>query len=157
DMEINEGRKEVQHTSVYVRFPLVGRKKEYLLIWTTTPWTLPANVAAAVNPDLTYAKIEQDGDTYYLSKDLVPKLAKLRGKQHGEFTVTGEMPGADLIGWEYSGPFDELPAWSTLIPQFAEGVAPKSDSQRHRVVAWKDVAANEGTGIVHIAPGCGRE
>ena len=57
DMEINEGRREVQHTSVYVRFPLVDRPREYLLVWTTTPWTLPANVAAAVNPELTYAKV----------------------------------------------------------------------------------------------------
>ena len=55
-MEINEGRWKVQHTSVYVRLPLVDRPNEYLLVWTTTPWTLPANVACAVNPDLTYAQ-----------------------------------------------------------------------------------------------------
>ena len=62
-----------QHTSVYVRFPLVDRHNEYLLVWTTTPWTLPANVAAAVNPDLTYVKVEQDGEFYYLSADVVPQ------------------------------------------------------------------------------------
>ena len=55
-MEINEGRWKVQHISVYVRLPLVDRPNEYLLVWTTTPWTLPANVACAVNPDLTYAR-----------------------------------------------------------------------------------------------------
>ena len=157
DMEINEGRREVQHVSVYVRFPLVDRPNEYLLIWTTTPWTLPANVAAAVNPELTYAKVEQDGNTYYLSKDLVPKLAKLRAKQHGEFHIVDELLGAQLVGWEYTGPFDELPAWREQAPQYALGVVPKGDPRKHRIVAWKEVAANEGTGIVHIAPGCGRE
>ncbi len=160
DMEINEGRKEVQHTSLYVRFPLKDRPGEYLLVWTTTPWTLPANVAAAVNPELTYAKVEQDGELYYLSKDLVPKLAKLRGKQHGDFAIVAELPGSDLVGWHYSGPFDELPAWQD--PGYDVDLkdtrpVPVKDPLVHRVVAWKDVAATEGTGIVHIAPGCGRE
>ena len=157
DMEINEGRREVQHTSVYVRFPLVDQPNAYLLIWTTTPWTLPANVAAAVNPDLTYARVEQDGSTFYLSKDLVPKLAKLRAREKGDFTVVGEVSGAEMVDWEYTGPFDELPAWSEQAPQYAAGMTPKGDPRRHRVIAWKEVAANEGTGIVHIAPGCGRE
>jgi isoleucyl-tRNA synthetase len=152
DMEINEGRKEVVHTSVYVRFPLVDRPNEYLLVWTTTPWTLPANVAAAVNPELTYARVEQDGDVYYVAEDMArrpkgskePSFEKLRGHEHGAFTVTGTLPGSELVGWRYRGPYDELPAW-----QEAHG--------EHRVVAWKDVTAVEGTGIVHIAPGAGRE
>ncbi|HKS69885.1 MAG TPA: isoleucine--tRNA ligase, partial [Ktedonobacterales bacterium] len=148
DMEINEGRREVQHTSVYVRFPLADRPNEYLLVWTTTPWTLPANVAAAVNPELTYARVEQDGAVYYLSNDVVPKLKKLQGHEHGEFKVTGTLPGCELVGWRYSGPFDELPAWQN---------AQKEAQAEHRVVAWKDVTAEEGTGIVHIAPGAGRE
>jgi isoleucyl-tRNA synthetase len=144
DMEINEGRREVQHTSVYVRLPLVDRPGEYLLVWTTTPWTLPANVAAAVNADLTYVKVEQDGEFYYLSEEVVPKLAKLRGHEHGEARVAEKLPGSALLGWRYTGPYDALPAWR------AAGV-------EHRVVAWSDVGAEEGTGIVHIAPGCGRE
>ncbi|HEX5570697.1 MAG TPA: class I tRNA ligase family protein, partial [Ktedonobacterales bacterium] len=147
DMEINEGRREVTHTSVYVRFPLVDRPHEYLLIWTTTPWTLPANVAAAVNPELTYAKVEQDGEFYYLSEDVVPKLAKLRGHEHGEAKVVERVPGSHLLGWAYTGPFDELPAWQ------AEAVR----NVRHHIIAWDDVTADEGTGVVHIAPGCGRE
>src|SRR5262249_30182466 len=152
DMEINEGRRLVQHTSVYVRLPLVGRPHEYLLIWTTTPWTLPANVACAVNPDLTYARIEQDGAIYYLSNDVVPKLKKLRGHEHGEYSVVGTVTGRDLVGWRYTGPFDELPAWRSLLAP-REGVEPAE----HRVIPWEDVSAAEGTGIVHIAPGCGRE
>ncbi len=160
DMEINEGRREVQHTSLYVRFPLVDRPHEYLLVWTTTPWTLPANVAAAVNPNLTYAKVEQDGDTYYLSKDLVPKLAKLRGKQHGDFHEVGELAGTEMVGWHYTGPFDELAAWQDTsfdVDLKHTRPVPLRDPLHHRVVAWQDVAATEGTGIVHIAPGCGRE
>jgi isoleucyl-tRNA synthetase len=144
DMEINEGRKEVQHTSVYVRFPLLDRPHEYLLVWTTTPWTLPANVAAAVNPTLTYAKVEQDGDYYYLSSNVVPKLKKLQGHEHGQARVVETLKGGDLLGWRYTGPFDDLPAWTDA----------ESD---HRVIAWDDVTSDEGTGIVHIAPGCGRE
>jgi isoleucyl-tRNA synthetase len=147
DMEINEGRREVTHTSVYVRFPLVDRPHEYLLVWTTTPWTLPANVAAAVNPELTYAKVEQDGDFYYLSEDVVSKLAKLRGHDHGEAKVVEKVPGSHLLGWAYTGPFDELPAWQ----------AEAARNVRHHVIAWDDVSADEGTGVVHIAPGCGRE
>jgi len=172
DMEINEGRWKVQHTSVYVRFPLVGRPHEYLLVWTTTPWTLPANIAAAVNPELTYAKVEQDGDTYYLSNDVVPKLAKLRGREHGEAKVVGTLPGRELVGWRYAGPFDDLTAWQNLPADptagrpadaptaGAAGGAPtagRGERAEHRIVAWDEVSAEEGTGIVHIAPGCGRE
>jgi isoleucyl-tRNA synthetase len=144
DMEINEGRKKVRHTSVYVRLPLVDRPGEFLLVWTTTPWTLPANVAAAVNPELTYARVEQDGEVYYLSNDVVPKLKKLQGHEHGEAKVVGTLLGRELLGWRYRGPFDELPAW-----QHAKA--------EHRVVAWDEVSAAEGTGIVHIAPGAGKE
>jgi isoleucyl-tRNA synthetase len=144
DMEINEGRWEVQHTSVYVRLPLVDRPHEYLLVWTTTPWTLPANVAAAVNPDLTYAKVEQDGEYYYLSEDVVPRLAKLRGHEHGAATVVDRLLGRDMLGWRYQGPFDDLTAW-------------KQVGAEHRIIPWDEVSAAEGTGIVHIAPGCGRE
>jgi isoleucyl-tRNA synthetase len=144
DMEINEGRKKVTHTSVYARFPLVDRPHEYLLVWTTTPWTLPANVACAVNPELIYAKVEQDGEYYYLSQDVVAKLSKLRGHEHGEARVVATLPGSELLGWRYTGPFDELPA-------------EREAAGAHRIIAWDEVSAAEGTGIVHIAPGCGRE
>ncbi len=152
DMEINEGRWKVQHTSIYARFPLVGREREYLLVWTTTPWTLPADVLTAVNPDLDYAKVEQDGDIYYVAEEMTrrpkgskePNLDKLRGHEHGAFKVVGTLKGAEMLGWRFTGPYDELPAW-----QNANG--------EHVVVAWDEVTAAEGTGIVHIAPGCGRE
>jgi isoleucyl-tRNA synthetase len=133
---VTEGYIETKHISVYVKFPIAERPGESLLIWTTTPWTLPGNVAAAVHPELTYVKLRQGDDVLYVSKGAVATAIR------GDHEVLGEVTGADLVGLTYSGPFDELPA--------AEGV-------RHRVIAWKDVSDDEGTGIVHIAPGCGKE
>ncbi len=139
---LSEDYKEVSHLSLYVRLPLLDRPGEYLLVWTTTPWTLAANVAAAVHPELSYVKVEQDGEFYYLAEDLLSVLKALKGRDKGEYKVVETLKGADLVGWRYSGPFDELPV--------AQGI-------EHRVVPWKEVSATEGTGIVHIAPGCGRE
>ena len=139
---LTEDYKEISHLSLYVRLPLVDRPGEYLLVWTTTPWTLAANVAAAVHPELSYAKVEQDGEFYYLAEDLLSVLKALKGRDKGDYHVVETLKGHDLVGWSYRGPFDELPA--------TQGVA-------HKVVSWKDVSATEGTGIVHIAPGCGRE
>jgi isoleucyl-tRNA synthetase len=143
NMEIeSEGYKETTHLSLYVRFPLVDRPGEYLLAWTTTPWTLAANVAAAVHPDLPYIKVEQDGEYYYLAQELLPVLKALKGRDKGDYHVVQTLKGSDMVGWSYHGPFDELPAEQGVV---------------HTVVPWKDVSATEGTGIVHIAPGCGRE
>ncbi len=139
---LTEDYKEISHLSLYVRLPLVDRPGEYLLVWTTTPWTLAANVAAAVHPELSYVKVEQDGEFFYLAEDLLSVLKALKGRDKGDYHVVETLKGHDLVGWTYRGPFDELPA--------AQGVA-------HKVVPWKDVSASEGTGIVHIAPGCGRE
>jgi isoleucyl-tRNA synthetase len=133
---VTEGYQDRTHLSVYVRFPLRDEENASLLIWTTTPWTLAANVAAAVHPELTYIKAEQDGRIVYVAKDAAKTALR------GDYTVVGEVTGADLVGRAYSGPFDELPA--------AEGVT-------HRVIPWDEVDASEGTGIVHIAPGCGKE
>jgi isoleucyl-tRNA synthetase len=139
---LSEDYKETSHLSLYVRFPLIDRPGEYLLAWTTTPWTLAANVAAAVHPDLAYARVEQDGEYYYLAEDLLPVLKALKGRDKGDYHVVDALKGSDMVGWTYRGPFDELPA--------QQGVT-------HTVIPWKEVSATEGTGIVHIAPGCGRE
>jgi len=139
---LSEDYKEISHLSLYVRLPLVDRPGENLLVWTTTPWTLAANVAAAVHPELSYVKVEQDGEFYYLAEKLLPVLKQLKGRDKGDYHVVETLQGHDLVGWKYRGPFDELPA--------VQGI-------EHKVVSWKDVSADEGTGIVHIAPGCGRE
>src|SRR5690606_7737934 len=135
---VTDGYKELTHESVFVRFPLVGREREALLVWTTTPWTLTSNVAAAVGPELTYVRVSHKGDgwTYYLAK------GALKNSLKGEYEITGELKGAEMVGWEYQGPFDELPA---LQAAFESGA-------RHRIIPWKEVGEEEGTGIVHIAP-----
>ncbi len=83
---VTEGYREVTHTSVFVKFPLVERPGESLLIWTTTPWTLPANVAAAVHPELTYAKVRQDGEVLYVSKGAleIGAQGRARDRRRGE-------------------------------------------------------------------------
>jgi isoleucyl-tRNA synthetase len=117
---------ELDHPSLFVRFPL-NDSSESLVVWTTTPWTLPANVAAAVGPDATYGLF---GDEWW--------AVERRPDDTPSRTALGE----ELVGREYSGPFDDFPA--------QEGVG-------HRVIAWDEVALDEGSGIVHIAPGAGTE
>jgi len=133
---VTEGYQDRTHLSVYVQFPLTDEPGAALLAWTTTPWTLAANVAAAVHPELDYVKVKQGDRILYVAKEAAKTAIR------GEHEVVGEVKGADLVGRPYAGPFDELPA--------AAGV-------EHRVIPWTDVDAAEGTGIVHIAPGCGKE
>jgi len=190
-MEIAEGRKLTTHKSVFVRFPLKDRDNEFLLIWTTTPWTLTSNVGAAVNPDLEYVKIRANKDdaVYYFAKenlnyqrlatefkegfgrpewkwpDNVPKLKTLAQifKEQGGFEELETLKGFDLVGLVYEGPFDDLPA------QQLDGGYPLDENNPdvsgaawHQVIdGGRDsrgnahVVAGEGTGIVHMAPGCG--
>jgi isoleucyl-tRNA synthetase len=123
-----ENYRELEHPSLYVRFPLKDREGEALSVWTTTPWTLPANVAAAVKPDAEYV-LRDDG--LWLARELAGE---------GEFRKA--VRGNELVGLEYEGPSDDLPA--------QEGVV-------HRVIPWDEVSLSEGTGVVHIAPGAGTE
>src|SRR6266542_860856 len=135
-MEIDtEGYQDTTHTSAYVKFPLLDAQHESLLVWTTTPWTLTSNVAAAVHPELTYARVTKNGETLILAEPLAHKLGD-------GWQVLQHMRGVELLDRPYRGPFDELPA--------QQGVA-------HRAIPWDDVSQDEGTGIVHIAPGCGEE
>ncbi len=131
---VTDGYREIVHPGLTIKLPLVDRPGESLLVWTTTPWTLTSNVAAAVHPDLTYLKVRQDDGVVYLGKNLLSALT-------GEYEVLGKAKGAELEGLRYSGPFDQLPA--------QEGV-------EHRVIPWDEVSEDEGTGIVHIAPGAGK-
>ena len=133
---VTEGYRDVVHPGLYVRFPLLDREGESLLVWTTTPWTLTSNTGAYVHPDLTYVKVRTaDGEVLYLLKSRVSEV-------RAEHEVLEEMPGRDLDGLRYRGPFDELPAQRDV---------------EHRVVLWEEVSESEGTGIVHTAPGAGAE
>ena len=182
-MEVADGRKLTTHRSVFVRFPIRGRENEFLLAWTTTPWTLAANVACAVSSDLDYARVRmnRDGAVYHLAAGAlnnqrlgkefkegfgseggwpegVPKLKTLAQifKEQGGFEVVGTVPGSELVGLTYDGPFDALPA--NAEPR--DGQA--APATAHRVVdPGRDargsalVTASEGTGVVHMAPSCG--
>lgn len=185
-MEMHEGYKLVAHRSVFVKFPLRDRPGENLLVWTTTPWTLSSNVGAAVNPNLTYLRVQHGDEIFYVAKGAltanrleedfkkgnwiqgVPKLKPIAQhfKEKGGYEVVGEVKGADMLGWTYDGPFDELPAQDHVYGS-PKDIAHVVEKQRwapavsaraaHRVIPWDAVGETEGTGIVHIAPGCGKE
>jgi isoleucyl-tRNA synthetase len=149
ETEVNEGYADREDPGLTIRLPLVERPGEALLVWTTTPWTLTSNVAAAVGRDLTYVRVRQGDRVSWLAK------GTLKTALEGPFEVLEERQGAELIGWHYEGPYDDLPA---VRAAFAAGTRDEPNvPYRHRVVAWDEVGEDEGTGIVHIAPGCGAE
>ena len=114
--------------SLSVRLQLIDRPGEGLVIWTTTPWTLPANVSAAVHPDYRYGR-RPNGD--WVAIERFPD---------DEFEET--KPGSELVGWAYHAPFEDLEAGAGV---------------EHRVIPWDEVTLDQGTGVVHIAPGAGSE
>ncbi len=129
----DEGYAELVHPSVYVKAKIKGRENEYLLIWTTTEWTLSSNVAAAVNPEVTYAQVKKGNGIYYLSEATL-------GKVGGDYLVLNSLKGADLVGLEYESFYPEI--------DVQKGIKP-------RVIPFDGVGEKDGTGIVHIAPSCG--
>ena len=151
---VTDGYQELTHKSVTLLFPLRNRPDEYLLVWTTTPWTLTSNVAAAVGPEITYVKVRNQDKLIWLSKGALHMLT-------GEYEILEERKGEEFVGWTYDGPFDELEAAQTpggYHPQVqVETGSEVSARAAHRVVPWEEVGESEGTGIVHIAPGCGAE
>jgi isoleucyl-tRNA synthetase len=151
---VTDGYTELTHPGVTVKFPLRERPNESLLVWTTTPWTLTSNVAAAVGPELSYVQVKQGDEIFYLSKGTKHML-------QGKYEVLRELPGSDMEGWTYDGPFDELPAenqagGNTELRELVKDVN-VSAKEAHRVILWEEVGEAEGTGIVHLAPGCGAE
>ncbi|MBI4574769.1 MAG: isoleucine--tRNA ligase [Planctomycetes bacterium] len=132
--EMADSYKELTHTAVHVTCEVAGTD-DHFLVWTTTPWTLPANTALAVHPDLDYVRVRAGDRTLILGKEALDRLGV-----PGE--VVSTVKGAALVGLAYVTPFDDLAVQKKVV---------------HRVVAWKEVSAAEGTGIVHIAPGCGAE
>ncbi|MGB8643766.1 MAG: class I tRNA ligase family protein [Anaerolineae bacterium] len=147
---------DLTHPSLTIKMPLKDRPGESLLVWTTTPWTLTSNVAVAVGPDLTYLKVKQGNDVLYLSEG-AQKMLK------GQYEVLGKLSGKEMEGWPYTGPFDDLPAEQEVGGHVSVELrqhippSPQSAAEAHRVILWKEVSAEEGTGLVHIAPGCGAE
>ncbi len=138
--EVQEGYREVTHPGVVLALPLLDRGGEFLLVWTTTPWTLTANVACAVHPELRYARVRQGERVYYVAAARAADV--LRPDE--PWRVEEELLGEALVGLRYQGPFDDLPQERAAVAH-------------HRVLPWREVSEAEGTGIVHLAPGCGKE
>ncbi len=133
--ELALGYREVEDPSIYVRFPVQGEDNLYFLVWTTTPWTLPANLSLVVHPDVAYAYAELDGETLILAEEL--RLAVLGDQPH---KVGKIVQGSELVGMSYQRLFDDLPV---------------DAAGAFRVLPGDFVSTEDGTGIVHSAPAYG--
>jgi isoleucyl-tRNA synthetase len=138
--EVALGYKDVEDPSIYVRFPLLAadgsEADESLLVWTTTPWTLPGNEAVALAPDVTYVRARIDGETLILAEPLV---AKVLGE---DAEIVDRFPGRDLVGRRYRGPV------FSLADREPDGFP---------VLAGDFVTTEDGTGLVHLAPAFGED
>ena len=134
--EVAQGYKDVKETSVVARFKVKGRENAYILAWTTTPWTLPSNVALCMNPDESYVEIEAGGARYILAEALASKFFE-------EYTVVEKRTGKEYEGTEYEPLFD-----------YAKG---SFREKAYYVVCDTYVTLTDGTGVVHIAPAFGED
>lgn len=131
--EVAQGYEDVKDLSATAKFKL-NDANEFILAWTTTPWTLPANVALAVNPELTYVRASKDGEVYIVAENLVSSVLK------EDYEVLSTLKGSELVGRSYSAPFNYVPI-----------------EKGHIVIAGDFVSDTSGTGIVHIAPAHGED
>ncbi len=134
--EVAQGYKDVKENSVIAKFPIKGKEGEYLLAWTTTPWTLPSNVALCVNPHQTYVKVQAEDGIYIMAQALTEKVFADQS-----LTVLETYIGTDLCGMEYE------PLYTFVAPE----------EKAYYVVADNYVTMDDGTGIVHIAPAFGED
>ena len=137
--EVSQGYKTVKEKSAFVRFKVKGTENTWLYAWTTTPWTLPSNVALCVNPDEEYARFDFDGRTVIMAKALIHTVLG----EDAEISNLTTFPGAELKGMEYEPLFD-----------FQKGLV---DKPAWRVVCDSYVTMTDGTGIVHQAPAFGED
>ena len=136
--EMTGSYKEIEHEAVFFKLPLL-KSNDYILVWTTTPWTLSANVALAVNKEMNYVRLHVEGEeTNYITSETYYKQ-KFAGKDG--VTLLDTFKGTELEGLEYE----------TCFPEIAE------QNFTHKIVLWDEVTDTDGCGVVHIAPGCGAE
>ncbi len=132
--EVAQGYKDVSDLSVTAKFRLKGKENEYLLGWTTTPWTLPGNVALAVNPEMNYVRVRQGREKFILAESLAPRVMK------EDYETIEMIKGKDLIGLAYEPPFHYV-----------------TITNGHKIIGADFVTETSGTGIVHIAPAHGED
>lgn len=143
NFEVNQGYKDITDLSVYAKFELIERPGTFVLAWTTTPWTLPGNVALAINENIKYIEVEHDGSNYILADNLAEKVLGVEEK----ILSKREVLVSDLIGQSYKPVFNYYE---------------KDDSLENKENAWKIYSADfvnldDGTGVVHIAPAFGND
>ena len=138
----------VTDDSIFVKFPVKDKQNEFLIIWTTTPWTIPFNLGVMVNPNLDYVRAKVEDEIWILAKALASSLiGEIAGK---EFSILEEFKGDKLLGLEYIHPFENE------IHQFKE--LKKKHPKVHTIVLSEEyVDISQGSGLVHMAPGCGPE
>ena len=139
NFETNQGYLDVQDPAITIRFAIQGQPRTWILAWTTTPWTLPSNMALAVGPEIDYVRIRDGEDTYLIAQSRLPVYYK----KPEQYTVLETLPGRALEGLTYE----------PLFPYFAHERA----NGAFRVIAADFVSTEDGTGIVHIAPGFGED
>ena len=139
NFETNQGYMDVTDPAITVRFALTDEPNAFILAWTTTPWTLPSNMALAVGPDIAYVRVVEKDAVYYLAKDRLSAYYK----SAGAYERADDLVGRDLAGRAYE----------PLFPYFAD----KRAEGAFRILAADFVSTDEGTGIVHVAPGFGED
>jgi isoleucyl-tRNA synthetase len=160
--EVGLGYKTVDDPSVYVAFPVVRQggaqaapaEDLSLLVWTTTPWTLPSNMYAAVHPELDYVVVRAESGKRFV---VALALREALEKKLGALEVERTLKGRDLVDWEYAPPFDAFAEWNLSVARGADGEAGEKVRLLWRVVPGSFVTLDAGTGIVHIAPAFGED
>ncbi|RLI61682.1 MAG: isoleucine--tRNA ligase [Candidatus Thorarchaeota archaeon] len=143
--EVSQGYKTKEDPSIYVKFKLVDRDNEYLVIWTTTPFTLISNEMVSVHPDYTYVKVRAGDEYWWLVEDLVETVMSKAGVS--DYKEVERVKGTDMLGWKYEHPFEDEVPWHQQ----------HSEKYMHAVVTGRHVTVEDGTGLVHTAPGFGPE
>ncbi len=139
--EVAQGYEEVTEPAITVKFKLKGRENEYILAWTTTPWTLPGNVALAVGDEIEYVKVRQKDEIYYLAQ------ARLKAVLEGEYEILEALKGHKMHGWEYE----------PLFPFLKDALGPNAPRAWYVAATTDMVSTEEGTGVVHTAVMYGEE
>ncbi|MFH0867958.1 MAG: isoleucine--tRNA ligase [Candidatus Woesearchaeota archaeon] len=140
--------KNVKDNSIFVKFPVKSKKDEYLIVWTTTPWTIPFNLGIMVNPNLDYIKAKVENETWIIAKALAGIF--ISGLINKNFSVIEEFKGDKLLGLKYIHPFEDY------FPRLKE-LSRKNEKVHTVVLSEEYVDTTAGSGLVHMAPGCGPE
>lgn len=145
NFEASSNYQDVIDRTIIVKFPVSGFKDRYILVWTTTPWTLMAHYAIALNPEFTYILFEYNNCTYYIAKDRLPFLSEKLKVKIDEFKILEEICGKDLIGKRYTPFFDYI------------HISKENKKDLYQIYGDSFVTNDSGTGFVHIAPAFGEE